>query len=137
MYAGDLLPNDALKLLHDDTSARLVDVRTDAEWSYVGVPDLSTAASDLVLLSWQRFPSMQVDPDFLSQLSKIAPNLSAPLLFLCRSGVRSQSAAVAATSAGYTSAFNIAGGFEGDKNSDGHRGKINGWKALGLPWVQG
>jgi len=137
MYAGDLSPNDALNLLHDDTSARLVDVRTDAEWSYVGVPDLSTAASDLVLLSWQRFPSMQVDPDFLSQLSKIAPNLSAPLLFLCRSGVRSQSAAVAATSAGYTSAFNIAGGFEGDKNSDGHRGKINGWKALGLPWVQG
>ena len=137
MYAGDLSPNDALNLLHDDTSARLVDVRTDAEWSYVGVPDLSTAASDLVLLSWQRFPSMQVDPDFLSQLSKIALNLSAPLLFLCRSGVRSQSAAVAATSAGYTSAFNIAGGFEGDKNSDGHRGKINGWKALGLPWVQG
>jgi rhodanese-related sulfurtransferase len=137
MYAGDLSPNDALKFLHDDTSARLVDVRTDAEWSYVGVPDLSTAASDLVLLSWQRFPSMQVDPDFLSQLSKIAPNLSAPLLFLCRSGVRSQSAAVAATSAGYTSAFNVAGGFEGDKNSDGHRGKINGWKALGLPWVQG
>jgi len=132
-----LSPNDALNLLHDDTSARLVDVRTDAEWSYVGVPDLSTAASDLVLLSWQRFPSMQVDPDFLSELSKIAPNLSAPLLFLCRSGVRSQSAAVAATSAGYTSAFNIAGGFEGDKNSDGHRGKINGWKALGLPWVQG
>jgi rhodanese-related sulfurtransferase len=137
MYAGDLSPNDALNLIHDDTSARLVDVRTDAEWSYVGVPDLSTAASDLVLLSWQRFPSMQVDPDFLSQLSKIAPNLSAPLLFLCRSGVRSQSAAVAATSAGYTSAFNVAGGFEGDKNSDGHRGKINGWKALGLPWVQG
>jgi rhodanese-related sulfurtransferase len=137
MYAGDLSPNDALKLLHNDTSARLVDVRTDAEWSYVGVPDLSTAASDLVLLSWQRFPSMQVDPDFLSQLSKIAPNLSAPLLFLCRSGVRSQSAAVAATSAGYTSAFNVAGGFEGDKNSDGHRGKTNGWKALGLPWVQG
>jgi len=137
MYAGDLSPNDSLKLLHDDTSARLVDVRTDAEWSYVGVPDLSTAASDLVLLSWQRFPSMQVDPDFLSQLSKIAPNLYAPLLFLCRSGVRSQSAAVAATSAGYTSAFNVAGGFEGDKNSDGHRGKINGWKALGLPWVQG
>jgi rhodanese-related sulfurtransferase len=137
MYAGDLPPNDALKLLHDDTSARLVDVRTDAEWSYVGVPDLSTAVSDLVLLSWQRFPSMQIDPDFLSQLSKIAPNLSAPLLFLCRSGVRSHSAAVAATSAGYTSAFNVAGGFEGDKNSDGHRGKINGWKALGLPWVQG
>ena len=137
MYAGDLSPNDALKLLDGDTSARLIDVRTDAEWSYVGVPDLSTAASDLVLLSWQRFPSMQVDPDFLSQLSKIAPNLSAPLLFLCRSGVRSQSAAVAATSAGYTSAFNVAGGFEGDKNSDGHRGKINGWKALGLPWVQG
>jgi len=137
MYAGDLSPNDALNLLHDDTSARLVDVRTDAEWSYVGVPDLSTAVSDLVLLSWQRFPSMQIDPDFLSQLSKIAPNLSAPLLFLCRSGVRSQSAAVAATSAGYTSAFNVAGGFEGDKNSDGHRGKINGWKALGLPWVQG
>ena len=137
MYAGDLSPNDALKLLYGDTSARLVDVRTDAEWSYVGVPDLSIAASDLVLLSWQRFPSMQVDPDFLSQLSKIVPNLSAPLLFLCRSGVRSQSAAAAATSAGYTSAFNVAGGFEGDKNSDGHRGKINGWKALGLPWVQG
>jgi rhodanese-related sulfurtransferase len=136
-YAGDLSPDDSFKLLRDDSSARLVDVRTDAEWNYVGLPNLSPDARDVVLLSWQLFPSMEVNPVFIAQLMELVPDQSAPVMFLCRSGVRSRSAAVAATSAGYGSAFNVAGGFEGDKDPNGHRGLINGWKAIGLPWVQG
>ena len=136
-YAGDLSPDDSFKLLREDSSARLVDVRTDAEWNYVGLPNLSPDARDVVLLSWQLFPSMEVNPVFIAQLMELVPDQSAPVMFLCRSGVRSRSAAVAATSAGYSSAFNVAGGFEGDKDPNGHRGRINGWKAIGLPWVQG
>ncbi len=60
-----------------------------------------------------------------------------PLLFLCRSGARSKSAAMAMARAGYTRAYNVAGGFEGNLDGEGHRGGINVWKAAGLPWRQG
>ena len=60
----------------------------------------------------------------------------APVLFLCRSGARSRSAAIALTAAGFSRAYNIVGGFEGDLDGDRHRGQTNGWKAAGLPWKQ-
>jgi rhodanese-related sulfurtransferase len=56
---------------------------------------------------------------------------------LCRSGHRSDSAARAATAAGYTRAFNVLEGFEGNKDAEGHRGSLGGWRKAGLPWVQG
>ena len=31
---------------------------------------------------------------------------------------------------------NIAEGFEGDKDENGHRGTLNGWRFRGLPWQQ-
>jgi rhodanese-related sulfurtransferase len=62
---------------------------------------------------------------------------SYPVLLLCRSGARSRAAAMALTAAGFEKAFNVAGGFEGDADGQGHRGNRNGWKASGLPWRQG
>jgi len=101
-YAGDLTPQQTWDMLSEFPKAQLIDVRTNAEFVYVGISDKET-----------------------------------PLLLICRSGVRSLYAAEALTAAGYKECYNIAGGFEGDKNPQGHRGGVNGWKVAGLPWKQG
>ena len=41
------------------------------------------------------------------------------------------------TDAGFANCYNVLEGFEGDKDADGHRGTIGGWKVAGLPWIQG
>lgn len=135
-YAGDLDPGQAHELLGREPAATLVDVRTAAEWAYVGLPDLSGLARDLVRVEWQGFPSGAVNPDFVTQLGVAGVRPDAPVLFLCRSGVRSVAAAEAATAAGYTAAYNVSEGFEGPPDGAGHRGTTAGWKARGLPWRQ-
>lgn len=135
-YAGDLGPRQAWELLTAERDARLVDVRTAAEWSYVGVPDLGTAGKEPLLVEWQRFPSGEVDPGFVDRIEAAGVPRTAPILLLCRSGVRSLAAARALTERGYTRAYNIAGGFEGPVDPDRHRGTLAGWKFEGLPWKQ-
>ncbi|GAC1348435.1 MAG: rhodanese-like domain-containing protein [Acetobacteraceae bacterium] len=119
-----------------DRQARLVDVRTTAEWSFVGLPDLEAAGQEPVLIPWQFFPTMQVNDEFVDHLRKAGLTPEHKIYFLCRSGVRSQAAAEAAMAAGFAHAYNIEGGFEGPPDADGHRGKVAGWKAEGLPWRQ-
>lgn len=136
-YAGDLTPGETWEALSRDSAAVLVDVRTDAEFSYVGVPDLSTLGKETKFVSWVTFPKNERNPDFLDQLAAAAPDKAARVMFLCRSGVRSRFAAAAATDAGYRDCHNILEGFEGDKDPAGHRGTIGGWKVAGLPWTQG
>ena len=128
-YEGALLPTEALTLLQENPDARLIDVRSRAEWSWVGrIPGA-------VEIEWQFFPDMQANPVFLEQLSRKVPKES-PVMFICRSGVRSNQAAIAASESGYSKCFNILEGFEGEKDSSGHRGVQGGWKVAGLPWVQ-
>ena len=128
-YEGALLPTEALTFLQENSGARLVDVRSKAEWSWVGrIPGA-------VEIEWLFFPSMQANPDFLEHLSLKVPKES-PVMFICRSGVRSNQAAIAALESGYVNCFNVLEGFEGDKDSNGHRGVQGGWKAAGLPLVQ-
>lgn len=136
-YAGDLTPQQAWDMLSATPKAQLIDVRTDAEFAYVGNPDLSALAKEVVRVYWKIFPAMDVNPDFVAQIGDAIAEKGAPLLLLCRSGVRSKHAAEAMTTAGYTECYNIAEGFEGDKNPHGHRGGVNGWKVDGLPWKQG
>jgi len=57
-YAGDVTPQAAWKILNEIEGAVLIDVRTRAEWNYVGLPDLATAGKKPALLEWQVFPSM-------------------------------------------------------------------------------
>ncbi|MEJ0043468.1 MAG: rhodanese-like domain-containing protein [Rhizomicrobium sp.] len=135
-YAGDLSALDAWALLKSDPRARLVDVRTNAEWNFVGIPDLSELGREVGLVQWQVFPTMQVNPGFVAEAQGDGADKSAPVLFLCRSGARSRAAAIAMTRAGYAKAYNVAGGFEGDLDGERHRGLKNGWKASGLPWKQ-
>jgi rhodanese-related sulfurtransferase len=135
-YAGDVSVADAMKALTDDPKAVLVDVRSQPEWTFVGLPDLNAIGKRPVCIEWQIFPGMTSNPSFLSQLAAAIPDRSAPVYFLCRSGARSRAAAIAATEAGFARAYNIAGGFEGDLDERGHRGSRTGWKAAGLPWRQ-
>jgi rhodanese-related sulfurtransferase len=115
-------------------------VRTTAEWNFVGLPDLSDLARDAHLIEWQMFPTMAPNQGFVADASQAVLEAGAakdtPVLFLCRSGARSRAAAIAMTRAGFSRAYNIAGGFEGDLDAERHRGRSNGWKASGLPWKQ-
>src|SRR6202521_4153103 len=130
-YFGAVSPTDAYAVLRAAPDARLIDVRTRPEWDYVGhVPDSS-------LLEWNAYPDGRRNPEFLPELRVKAPDPEAPLLFLCRTAHRSDGAARVAAAAGYSKAFNVLEGFEGDKDAAGQRGKLGGWRKAGLPWVQG
>lgn len=135
-YAGDVEPAEAYAALAADEDAVLVDVRTSAEWNYVGVPDLSGLGKRVMCLEWQRFPDGAVNGDFVEQLRDAGIPDGAPIYFLCRSGVRSAAAARAATAAGLGPSYNVSDGFEGPHDEHGHRA-VSGWKAAGLPWRQG
>lgn len=137
-YAGDVTPAETWRVLRENPDAVLVDVRTRAEWSFVGVPDLSAAGKEPVLMEWQLFPTMALNPGFAAGLSSALgqSHKNAPVFFLCRSGARSRAAAIAMTGVGFSRCFNIAGGFEGDLDASKHRGTNSGWKAADLPWVQ-
>jgi rhodanese-related sulfurtransferase len=132
----ELLPDQVWDALLSDPDAQLVDVRTEAEWSWVGLPDLGEAGKKPVLISWQLPPKMEVNAGFVAQLREAGLTPGQKLYFLCRSGARSLSAAKAAVAAGFPHAFNVAGGFEGPLDGAGHRGATSGWKASGLPWRQ-
>ena len=139
-YAGDIGADEAWEMLKSNPKAQLIDVRTVAEWNFVGLPDLAALERRVHCVEWQMFPSMAPNTDFVAQTSEALTAAGAgpdvPLLFLCRSGARSRSAARAMAQAGYQKAFNIVGGFEGDLNGERHRGTENGWKAADLPWKQ-
>ena len=136
-YAGDILPPKAWDMLNANPTAVLIDVRTDAEFAYVGSPDMSGCDNPTYKICWKIFPDMQQNMHFQDAVREAAPEFDTPLLFLCRSGIRSASAAIAMTALGYTQCYNIVEGFEGDKDDTGHRSTVGGWKVRGLPWTQG
>ena len=139
-YTADVTCKAAWDDLANNPSAVIVDVRTTHEWNSIGIPDLGNLDKTVILAEWQMFPSMQVNPDFASNvalaLNELGTNKDDPIYFLCRSGARSQSAASAMSAMGYTNTFNILGGFEGAPDANGIRGNVEGWKYDGLPWKQ-
>lgn len=135
-YAGDVTPQEAYDALRSDPQAVLVDVRTRAEWTYVGLPDLAAVGKPVVTVEWVRFPDGSPNPGFLDELRAAGVGEDTPTYFLCRSGVRSVAAAEAATAAGFGPSYNVLEGFEGPHDAAGHR-TVAGWKVAGLPWRQG
>lgn len=135
-YAGDVSPAEAWQAVREGADAQIVDCRTRAEWDFVGFPDLRQAGKQPLLVEWQRYPTMQGNPEFVDQLRAGGVAPGQPLYFLCRSGARSRDAAIAMTRSGFGPCYNIAGGFEGGTDAEGHRGAKEGWKADGLPWRQ-
>lgn len=139
-YRGELSVEEAWQMLRSEAGATLIDVRTQAEWTYVGFPSLAEVGKTPILIEWEQFPTGQPNPDFISllgaELKQRGIAGDEPLLFICRSGSRSRSAAIAMTSAGLANCYNIGPGFEGPLDGDGHRSSISGWKLSGLPWSQ-
>ena len=135
-YAGDVDVVDAWAALKADAAAVLVDVRTKAEWDFVGIPDLSDVGKKPVLVEWQTYPTMDLNGAFIDAVTAKIADKSASIYILCRSGARSKAAAIAMTEIGYSACFNISDGFEGPHDVQQHRGQANGWQAQGLPWVQ-
>ncbi len=129
-YDGALTPREAYEVWRQAPGARLVDVRTRAEWDYVGrIP----GAVEIELLT---YPGNRPNPAFLAELEKQVDHESL-VMFICRSGGRSHNAAMLAMQAGYSASYNVIEGFEGDKDAQGHRNTTGGWRVAGLPWVQG
>ncbi len=127
-YAGEVTPIEAHRL-ENAIGARLIDVRSRFEYEYIGrVPGSA-------LIEWKSWPDGEFNPHFLADLRRqYGPDDI--VLFLCRSGIRSHSAAVTAAEAGFGRAINIVEGFEGDLDANGQRGHLGGWRKAGLPWVQ-
>jgi len=139
---GEVNPRDAWEILATEKDARLIDVRTTAEWGFVGVPDLSEVGHSVICVEWAAYPGMSKNLRFVEAVNEELGNeRPGKLLFLCRSGVRSLSAAKAvaaqfAKDGMAVDCFNVAEGFEGDLDSYGQRGRLNGWKHRGLAWRQ-
>jgi rhodanese-related sulfurtransferase len=126
-YAGAVTPPEAWELLRQGR-ARLIDVRTIPEFKFVGrVPDSTN-------IEWH---GMDPAPrgEFLRALGALIGR-DEPVLLICRSGVRSDNAAFAAAEVGFTRVYNVLEGFEGQIDPGRQRGKINGWRWHGLPWIQ-
>ena len=129
-YGGALTPVEAHEVWRNAPGAKLVDVRTRAEWDYVGrIP----GAVEIEILT---YPGNRPNAAFVTELENKVDK-TAPVLFICRSGGRSHNAAMLAQEAGYSQAYNVLEGFEGDRDSQGHRNTTGGWRAAGLPWTQG
>ncbi|MDD4929119.1 MAG: rhodanese-like domain-containing protein [Gallionella sp.] len=128
-YEGALYPDEAFEILQLAPGARLVDVRCRAELDWVGrIPDA-------VEIEWMTYPGMKANPNFIAALEQRVDK-EALVLFICRSGARSNAAAIAATQTGYSDSYNVLEGFEGEKDGKEHRNTTDGWRAAGLPWVQ-
>jgi rhodanese-related sulfurtransferase len=140
-HVDDLGVTEVWDRLRNDSSSVLIDVRTRAEWAFVGLPDLTQIGKQPVLVEWQTFPDNREDARFAEKLNSTLKDMGATqdaqLFFICRSGSRSRRAAQTMIAAGYVNCTNVADGFEGPLDGEHHRGRAGGWKAAGLPWAQG
>lgn len=129
-YEGALLPAEAYEIWQTAPGAKLIDVRTRAELDWVGrIPGA-------VEIEWMHYPAMKPNQNFMAELEQ-AIDSEGLMLFICRSGGRSHSAAALATSNGFTDCYNVLEGFEGDPDDSKHRNNKSGWRKAGLPWEQG
>jgi rhodanese-related sulfurtransferase len=132
----NVAPTKTWEALRADEDVHLVDVRTDVEWNFVGLPDLNAVGKQTLLIPWQVYPTMQRNAGFEDALRDAGLTADHKIYFICRSGARSMAAAEAAAAAGFRKVYNVADGFEGPHDAMGHRGTLAGWKAAGLPWRQ-
>lgn len=127
-YAGAVTPTEAYALISQDADAVLVDVRSRAELELVGRVPVATH------VEWAFYPGMVANTEFAAQLLAQVDK-SRSVVFMCRTGGRSHNAALLAQQLGYSKAYNMVEGFEGEANELKQRTLINGWKHAGLPWT--
>jgi len=134
-YKRNLLPKMAVERLQNNPQALFVDVRSKAEFKYVGYPENS------ILIPWIDDPYWEPNPEAFSdavmQELDGRENLSdTEIILICRSGFRSNEALKCLENKGFTQVSHVASGFEGDLDENDHRGNLNGWRHDGMPWSQ-
>ena len=134
-YKRNLLPKMAVERLQRNSQALFVDVRSKAEYKYVGFPENS------ILIPWIDDPDWEPNPEAFSgavmQELDGRENLSdTEIILICRSGFRSNEALKCLENKGFTQVSHVASGFEGDLDENDHRGNLNGWRHDGMPWSQ-
>ncbi len=142
MQIKEINSGEAYEFLKEEDVA-LIDVRTDAEYAFVGQVDLTEISGKSFLVPWKVFPAMSINPRFQITLEKNLRNefpekdpQDLKLIFMCRSGARSLEAAMYCTQLGFKDCYNLSSGFEGNPDDKGHRSNIDGWRAENLPWRQ-
>ncbi len=134
-YKRNLLPKMAVERLQDNPQALFVDVRSKAEYKYVGFPENS------ILIPWIDDPDWEPNPEEFSdsvikELDGRENLLNTEIILICRSGFRSNEALKCLENKGFTQVSHVASGFEGDLDENDHRGNLNGWRHDGMPWSQ-
>ena len=134
-YKRNLLPKMAVEKLQNNPQALFVDVRSKAEYKYVGYPENS------ILIPWIDDPDWEPNPEVFSdsvmqELDGCENLLNTEIILICRSGYRSNDALKCLENKGFTQVSHVASGFEGDLDEDDHRGNLNGWRHDGMPWSQ-
>ncbi len=115
---------EAFKMLHQCKDLVIIDTRTEEEWINVGYPDVG---DNILLLSSHLKPHMELNSNFIGDLTRIIEQKDRNLLFICRTSTRSTIAATLATQNGYKNCYIISDGFEGSTSGPG-------WKNLNLPF---
>ena len=134
-YKRNLLPKMAVERLQSNSQALFVDVRSKAEYKYVGFPENS------ILIPWIDDPDWEPNPEVFSDLVMQELDgrenlLNTEIILICRSGFRSNEALKCLENKGFTQVSHVASGFEGDLDENDHRGNLNGWRHDGMPWSQ-
>ena len=134
-YKRNLLPKMAVERLQSNSQALFVDVRSKAEYKYVGFPENS------ILIPWIDDPDWQPNPEMFSdlviqELDGRENLLNTEIILICRSGFRSNEALKCLENKGFIQVSHVASGFEGDLDENDHRGNLNGWRHDGMPWSQ-
>ena len=65
---------DCFKILKEDKRAKLIDVRTQPEWEFVGIPDLSSINKKPIFVSWELYPDMKINNNFENEIMSLNIN---------------------------------------------------------------
>ena len=144
-----LSSQEAAKFMDQNASKALfLDVRTEAEVTFLGMP--LQADANVPYMKQPDFPvwdaakgtyKLELNPDFLPEvrhrLSAKGLGPDSAIVLICRSGDRSAAAANLLAEAGFKNVYSVVDGYEGDVATDGPKAGqrvVNGWKNAGLPW---
>ncbi len=125
-----------------------VDIRTPSELNYLGATTVMDKLVPWVFMDttgwnakkhrYKRKTNKTFVADMNAALKKKGLTKDNTVILICRSGDRSAAAVNLLAKNGYTRAYTVVHGYEGDKAKTGKdKGKrvVNGWKNSGMPWT--
>ncbi len=117
-------------VLDDPAHTHIIDVRTRAEYEFVGHPDLPNGVPNI---PFKFYPGWRLNTHFVTDVAKRFGK-DEVLITMCRSGKRAQAAARQLLEHGFQRVYYMTDSFEGPKDAQGHR-TVGGWKVNGLPYT--